>query len=269
MPFSVINLRIDERERERGIKYSPLAHERRGEKKRKKNLSFRAACCSIFVTSAVCISARFPSSRQPFFPFREYACSSTTVVSISRPELGCKILEALALKYLWRCTHLRLLILRHHPPSTPSSSLFRSLPDRFSSISSFCSSPPVSSFVWPPFLHPSSSSSSSHLIENRARERVNPRTAGFAWKRGAPSPPIAPNLYPISRDTRVIGEISRRGSFWCALLNRSRWTQEVRKEEGRTILGGMVGSREEGDEEKFIGGMKKCKDGGEGGKRWW
>lgn len=107
--------------------------------------------------------------------------------------------------------------------------------------------------------------------EPSERERVNPRTAGFAWKR-APSPPIAPNLYPISRDTRVIGEISRRGSFWCALLNRSRWTQEgeeVRKEEGRTILGGMVGSREEGDEEKFIGGMKKCKDGGEGGKRWW
>lgn len=171
MPFSVINLRIDERERERERYKIFPSRERRGEKKRKKNLSFRAACCSIFVTSAVCISARFPSSRQPFFPFREYACSSTTVVSISRPELGCKILEALALKYLWRCTHLRLLILRHHPSSTPSSSLFRSLPDRFSSISSFCSSPPVSSFVWPPFLHPSSSSSSSHLIENRARER--------------------------------------------------------------------------------------------------
>lgn len=71
----------------------------------------------------------------------------------------------------------------------------------------------------------------------------------------------------------MIGEISRRGSFWCALLNRSRRTQEereeVRKEKGRTIVGGMVGSREEGDEEKFIGGMKKCKDGGEGGKRWW
>lgn len=119
MPFSVINLRIDERETERrrerkrrNIKYSSLAHEEEGRKK--KNLS-RVLFRSIFVTSAVCISARFPSSRQPFFPFREYACSSTTVVSISRPELGCKILEALALKYLWTCTHLRLLILRHHP----------------------------------------------------------------------------------------------------------------------------------------------------------
>lgn len=179
MPFSVINLRIDEREREKEEEYKIFLSGARRRRKKKKNLS-RVLFRSIFVTSAVCISARFPSSHQPFFPFREYACSSTTVVSISRPELGCKILEALALKYLWTCTHLRLLILRHHP--TPFLLLVSLAPRPFfihflflllSLLLSL--SPPVSSFVWPPFHHPSSSSSSSssHLLayrEPRKRE---------------------------------------------------------------------------------------------------
>lgn len=49
--------------------------------------------------------------------------------------------------------------------------------------------------------------------------------------------------------------------------------QEERRRLGRRKgeQSSEVASREtkEGEKEKFIGGMKKWKDGGEGGKRWW